>query len=40
MKIKNLRQWLENLPTDYDENGIVFRAITIKYNDETLEGYE
>lgn len=35
MKIKHLREWLQNLPTDYDETDIVFRKI--EENKEQLD---
>jgi hypothetical protein len=37
MRIKHLREWLECLPTDYDETEIVFR--TIKENKEDTENW-
>lgn len=41
MKIKDLRQWLENLPTDYDENEIVYRTIKEnKLDDENWYGLD
>jgi len=37
MKIKHLREWLDNLPIDYNETEIVFR--TIKENKEDTENW-
>ena len=37
MKIKHLREWLDNLPKDYNETERVFR--TIKENKEDTENW-
>ena len=37
MKIKHLREWLDNLPKDFNETEIVFR--TIKENKDDSENW-
>lgn len=36
MKVKDLREWINELPQEFDENDIVFKRIIKQFNDGTL----
>ncbi len=37
MKVKDLREWINELPQEFDENDVIFRRIIKQLNDGTLE---
>ena len=40
MKLKQLRQWLEQVPATYDETDIVFRTVTVGEETGNFYGYD